>query len=48
MTRFYRRMIRDGLPPAAALREAQVSMWRDDRWRAPYYWAPFVLQGEWR
>jgi CHAT domain-containing protein len=35
------------LTPAAALREAQLSMWRDKRWHAPYYWAAFALQGEW-
>jgi hypothetical protein len=31
---------------AAALRAAQVSMWRDPRWSAPYNWEGFVLQGE--
>lgn len=35
------------LTPAAALRAAQLAMWRDKRWQAPYYWAAFVLQGEW-
>ena len=34
------------LTPAAALREAQVSLWREKRWSAPYYWAGFTLQGE--
>jgi CHAT domain-containing protein len=41
-------MLKNGRTPAAALRAAQVSMWKDPRFRAPYYWAPFVLQGEWR
>jgi CHAT domain-containing protein/Tfp pilus assembly protein PilF len=31
---------------AAALRAAQIAIWRDTRWQAPYYWAGFVLQGE--
>ena len=31
---------------AAALRAAQIAIWRDGRWQAPYYWAAFVLQGE--
>ena len=31
---------------AAALRAAQIAVWRDGRWQAPYYWAGFVLQGE--
>ena len=48
MTRFYRAMLRDHLSPAAALRAAQTSMWRDPRWSAPAHWAGFVLQGDWR
>src|SRR6266404_11174 len=32
MTRFYRGMLKDRLRPAAALRAAQVSMWKDNRW----------------
>jgi CHAT domain-containing protein len=48
MRNFYRAMFDDGLPPAAALREAKKAMWREPRWRAPYYWAAFVLQGEYR
>jgi CHAT domain-containing protein len=47
MTRFYEGMLKRGLTPAAALRAAQVSMWRDTRWQAPCYWAGFVMQGEW-
>ena len=48
MERFYRSMLRDGLRPADALRTAQVSMLKELRWEAPYYWAAFTLQGEWR
>jgi CHAT domain-containing protein len=48
MEKFYRRMLAGGERPAAALRAAQVEMWRDMRWEAPYYWAAFTLQGEWR
>jgi CHAT domain-containing protein/tetratricopeptide (TPR) repeat protein len=48
MTRFYRSLLRDGQSPSAALRAAQVSLGKDPRWRAPYYWAGFILQGEWR
>ena len=48
MVRFYRKMLRDGLPPAAALRAAQIEMLRDKRWHPPYFWAGFTLQGEWR
>jgi len=48
MARFYRALLRDGEEPAAALRSAQLAVRRQPRWRAPYYWAGFVLQGEWR
>ncbi|HWM93798.1 MAG TPA: CHAT domain-containing tetratricopeptide repeat protein [Thermoanaerobaculia bacterium] len=48
MKRFYRQMISSRLSPAAALRQAQIEMSRDPRWRSPYYWAGFSLQGEWR
>ncbi len=48
MRRFYREMLGAGRPPAAALRAAQVSMWQEDAWRSPYYWAGFILQGDWR
>jgi CHAT domain-containing protein len=46
MTHFYRGLIEKGLTPAAALREAQLQMREQKRWRAPYYWAGFVIQGK--
>jgi CHAT domain-containing protein len=48
MARFYREMLQQNRSPAAALREAQLMMLQQERWRPPYYWAAFVLQGEWR
>jgi CHAT domain-containing protein len=45
-TAFYQSMWRDGLMPSAALRQAQLALRRDPRWRSPFYWASFVLQGE--
>ena len=49
MKRFYEGMLGEKkLRPAAALREAQLSLMKQPRWRDPYYWAGFVLQGEWR
>ncbi len=48
MRRFYEAMLKVGLRPAAALRAAQVSMWREKRWHSPHYWAAFTIQGEWR
>ncbi len=47
MERFYRGMLGpERLSPAAALRAAQVSIRNVKRWRSPYYWGAFVLQGE--
>jgi CHAT domain-containing protein len=48
MKRFYRGMLAGKLTPAAALRAAQLEMAGTPRWRSPYYWAAFVLQGDWR
>jgi CHAT domain-containing protein len=48
MTRFYERMLKQGERPAAALRAAQVEMWKQKQWKSPYYWAAFTMQGEWR
>jgi CHAT domain-containing protein len=46
MTRVYRGMLGKGLRPAAALRAAQLELSKQPQWRAPYYWASFVLMGE--
>lgn len=43
---FYFNMFKAGLSPAAALQQAQSTIRRQPRWRAPYFWAGFVLQGE--
>jgi CHAT domain-containing protein len=49
MRRFYEDMLGpQRRPAAAALRDAQLAIARQERWRSPYYWAAFTLQGEWR
>jgi CHAT domain-containing protein/tetratricopeptide (TPR) repeat protein len=48
MKGFYRAFLKQGMPASAALRAAQLELRRDPRWRAPYYWAGLVLQGDWR
>lgn len=45
---FYFQLLKRGLRPAAALREAQIRMWLTRRWNAPFNWAAFIEQGEWR
>jgi len=34
--------------PSAAMRTARLDMIADKRYSAPFYWAPFVLVGDWR
>jgi len=48
MKLFYQRMLKDGLPAGAALRAAQLELSRQKRWASPYFWAGFVLHGEWK
>ncbi len=47
MRLFYRGLLKDKLRPAAALRAAQVELAKHPEWAAPWYWAGFVLQGDW-
>jgi CHAT domain-containing protein len=47
MSHFYAEMLKKNRSPAAALQQAQLAMWHEDRWRPPFYWAAFVMQGEW-
>jgi CHAT domain-containing protein/tetratricopeptide (TPR) repeat protein len=48
MEDFYKQMFINKLKPAAALRKAQINLSQKSQWRSPYYWAGFVLQGEWK
>jgi CHAT domain-containing protein len=49
MKRFYKHMLgKEKLPAAAALRQAQLEMQADKVWHDPYYWAGFILQGDWQ
>lgn len=45
MARFYRGLLVRGLSPSQALRAAQISVRAEERFSAPYYWAPFILVG---
>ena len=48
MKKFYTGMLQRRQPAAAALRAAQLELARDPRWASPYFWAGFVLQGDWK
>ena len=47
MASLYSRIER-GESPSLALRNAQLEMARNQEWSKPYYWAAFVLQGDYR
>jgi CHAT domain-containing protein len=48
MKRFYIHLLKEKMPASSALRQAQLDIMGRSQWRAPYYWAGFVLQGEWK
>lgn len=48
MKLFYQNLLQKKLPPSQALTAAQIEMQTQARWRSPYYWAAFILQGDWR
>jgi CHAT domain-containing protein/Tfp pilus assembly protein PilF len=48
MQKFYQKMLQEKLAPAAALRAAQMELMSQSKWKSPYYWAAFTLQGEWK
>ncbi|MBI4785296.1 MAG: CHAT domain-containing protein [Oscillatoriophycideae cyanobacterium NC_groundwater_1537_Pr4_S-0.65um_50_18] len=48
ITRFYAALTQPGMTRAEALRQAQLSLLRSPDYQHPYYWAPFVLVGNWR
>lgn len=48
MKNFYAAMSDEKLTPSQALRKAQIKMWQSDRYRSPFYWAAFTVQGDYR
>jgi CHAT domain-containing protein/Tfp pilus assembly protein PilF len=45
---FYKNLIKNKLSNTDALRKAQFALMRDEKYSHPFYWAPFVLVGDWR
>jgi CHAT domain-containing protein len=48
MKYFYTNMLKKGMRPAAALREAQNTLRQNPQWQSPHFWAGFILQGEFK
>jgi CHAT domain-containing protein len=47
MTEFYQAINQPNVSKAQALRQAQLSLLHSPQYQNPYYWAPFVLVGNW-
>ena len=47
MSRFYAALLEPGVNRAEALRRAQLSLIAEPRTRGPFFWAPFLLIGNW-
>jgi CHAT domain-containing protein/Flp pilus assembly protein TadD len=47
MVKFYKELAQSQVTKAQALRHAQLALLKQPRFRHPFYWAPFVLVGNW-
>ncbi|MGC1391229.1 MAG: CHAT domain-containing protein [Bacteroidales bacterium] len=48
MGEFYKNLVKEKLYKTDALRKAQLTMLGNEKFAHPFYWAPFVLVGDWR
>ena len=48
MEDFYKNLYNGGMEKLEALRQAQIKMLHHRDYSHPYYWAPFILIGDWR
>jgi CHAT domain-containing protein len=49
MADFYRNLLsKEGTSAIAAMRASQQKMIAGKKYSAPFYWAPFVIVGEWQ
>ncbi|MBD2485421.1 CHAT domain-containing protein [Planktothrix sp. FACHB-1365] len=48
MAEFYQELTQQQISKAEALRQAQLKLLQQAKYQDPYYWAPFVLVGNWQ
>lgn len=47
MSEFYKQLAKPGIAKSEALRQAQLFLLKQPKYNHPFYWAPFVLVGNW-
>ena len=47
MVEFYKQLSQPNMSKAQALRQTQISLIKQSGFKHPFYWAPFVLIGNW-
>lgn len=47
MTTFYKELRNTGLGKAKALQKAEISLLKQEKFRSPSFWSPFILVGDW-
>jgi CHAT domain-containing protein len=47
MSQFYQELDQPGVTKVEAVRRAQLALLRQSEYQSPFYWAPFVLLGNW-
>ena len=47
ISEFYRTLNQPGVSKVEALRQAQLSLLHSPQYQHPFYWAPFILVGNW-
>ncbi|ABW31411.1 CHAT domain-containing protein [Acaryochloris marina] len=47
MGHFYQALAQPNTTKASAFRQAQLALMKNPKFRAPYFWSPFVLVGNW-
>ena len=48
MADFYTELAKPNVNKAEALQNAQLSLLRSEEYSHPYYWAPYILMGNWK
>jgi CHAT domain-containing protein len=47
MSQFYQELARQPIAKAEAVRQAQLTLLHSRWYKHPFYWAPYVLLGNW-